>query len=244
VGWGKPERGPISGPPGSGKSTYIRAIERVAQSIGKPVIVIRAKECSAENVITVSMEQSEIIRKISGILHFTTGDGLRPSFDVLAASSCNDISCLKEFIYKKFKQDIATWIEARLAVLEQIFIGDGIIKIPTCLTFYDEIVRRMAMGVLYVARHKITKPVIIDDKLALVTNEPYDDAYIAMMRPSKIAINRFIDTKEMLAFNPIVLSPGGAAGIYRLSRPERYTIIFDHNRWELSRREIEKIAYS
>jgi len=244
VGRGKPERGPISGPPGSGKSTFIRAVERTSQSIGKPIIVIRAKECSAGDAIVVHVEQSEIVRKISGVLHFTAEDGLRPSFDVLAVSQCNDISCLKEFANKKFRQDVAIWVESRLDILERVFIDNGIVKIPTCLTQYDEIVKRLLLGVVYVLRPKISKPIVIDDASSLITNDPYKEAYVAMMRPSKITANRFMDTKELLMYNPIVVAPGGAAGVYRLSRPDRYTIIFDHMRWEIKREDIEKIAYS
>ena len=247
MGRGKPERGPISGPPGSGKSTYIKAIENVAQRVGRPLIVIRSKECSnSDGEIIVQVPQSEIVRKISGVLHFTAGDGLRPSFDVLTAATCDSISCLKEFVSKRFRQDVAIWIEARLDILERVFIGgnDNFVKIPVCLAHYDEIVKRLTLGVLYVLKPKISKPVVVDDASSVIINDPYKEAYIAMMRPSKFTVNRFMDAKEVLAFNPVVLAPGGVAGIYRLSRPDRYTIIFDHFRWEVSRKEVEKIAYS
>ena len=212
--------------------------------MGKSMIIIRSKECSDGEII-VQVPQSEIVRKISGVLHFTAGDGMRPSFDVLtAATSCDSISCLKEFASKRFRQDVAIWIEARLDVLERIFISDNFIKIPTCLAQYDEIVKRLTLGLLYVLRPKISKPIVIDDASSLITNDPYKEAYVAMMRPSKITANRFMDTKELLMYNPIVVAPGGAAGVYRLSRPDRYTIIFDHMRWEIKREDIEKIAYS
>jgi energy-coupling factor transporter ATP-binding protein EcfA2 len=246
VGWGKPERGPISGPPGSGKSTYIKALENIAQQRGKPMIVIRSKECSDGEII-IQAPQSEIIKKISGVLHFTAGgDGLRPSFDLLAVAGCDDLSCLKEFVSRTFKQDVAMWIRARVDMLERIFIGNGgnFIKIPTCLSQYDEIVKRLTIGIIYIMRSKITRPVVVDDMASLIVNDPYKDAYIAMMRPSIISVNRFMDTKELLMFNPIILAPGGAAGVYRLTRPNRYIVIFDHQRWEINRKEVEKIAYS
>jgi energy-coupling factor transporter ATP-binding protein EcfA2 len=244
VGRGKPERGPITGPPGSGKSTFVKALENIVQQRGKPIIVIRSKECSDGEVV-IQIQQSEIVRKISGVLHFTAGDGLRPSFDVLtAATSCDSISCLKEFASKRFRQDVAIWIEARLDVLERVFIDNGIVKIPTCLAQYDEIVKRLLLGLLYILRSKISKPIVIDDASSLITNDPYKEAYVAMMRPSIVTANRFMDTKELLMYNPIVVAPGGAAGVYRLAHPFRYVLIFDHQRWELDRKAVEKIAYS
>lgn len=240
MGRGKPERGPISGPPGTGKTTFIRALENVAQRFLRPLIIIRSKECSDGEFI-IKVPQSEIVRKISGILHFTAGDGLRPSFDIMSSSSCENISCLKEFVAKKFRQDIAIWIEARLDVLER-FVDNELIRIPTCLSSYDEIVKRITLGVLYVLRHKISKPVVIDDASSLIINDPYKEAYIAMMRPSIFTVNRFMDTKEILAFNPVVITPGG--GLYRLARPDKYVILLDHMRWEVRRQDVEKIAYS
>lgn len=214
--------------------------------MGRQIVVIRSKECSDGEIVLKEVSQSELVKKISAVLHFTAGDGLRPSFDALAAAAtgCDTISCLKEYASKRFRQDVAIWVESRLDILERVFIDNGIIKIPTCLAQYDEIVKRLLLGVVYVLRPKILKPVVIDDASSVITNDPYKEAYIAMMRPSKITANRFMDTKELLMFNPIVLAPGGAAGVYRLSRPDRYTILFDANRWEVSRREVEKIAFS
>jgi len=146
-----------------------------------------------------------------------------------------------EHVEKEMRQDIAMWIRARLKLLSS-FINSKV-KVPTCLSNFDEPIKRIAAGLLYALREKITTPVILDDTLSFVLNDAYRQAFVAMMRPFKASINERLDTHRLLSFNPIIITPGGNE-IYRLSRPGRYIVLFDHFRWELSRKDIEKIAYS
>ncbi len=177
------------------------------------------------------------------MLHFTASETLKPSFDVLASISCVDIRCLIENVEKRFKPDIAAWITARLVILNQ-FISGNVIRIPLCLKNYDEIVKRLVLGVTYVARPHISAPYVIDDTAALIVNLLYEEAYVGTMRPYWVVRNKYLETRELLMFNPITITPGGAAGTYRLARPDKYVVIFDHQRWELPRRAVEKIVYS
>jgi len=241
VGRGKPERGPVSGPPGSGKSTFIRALKTVAARNGINLLIIRTKEC-AEEFIEMMISEEFIVKKISTILQFTSsGESFKPAFDVLATYNCSTINCLLEHVEKEMRPDIAMWIKARLKLLSS-FINSKV-KIPVCLSTFDEPVRRIVAGLLYAMREKITTPVILDDALSFVLNDAYRQAFVAMMRPFKVSVNERLDTRQLLSYNPIVITPGGNE-IYRLANPNKYVIFFDHQRWEVSRREIEKIAYS
>jgi energy-coupling factor transporter ATP-binding protein EcfA2 len=241
VGWGKPERGPVSGPPGSGKSTFIRALKNIAEKRNVRLLIIRAKECAAEEFF-VDVPEEFIVKKISTILQFTSsGESFKPAFDVLATYNCSSINCLLDHIEKEMRQDIAMWIRARLRLLSSFI--NGKIKVPLCLSTFDEPVKRVVAGVLYAIREKITMPIILDDTLSFVLNDAYRQAFVAMMRPFKVSINERLDTHRLLAFNPIITTPGGNE-IYRFSRPNKYVILFDNFRWELDRKAVEKIAYS
>jgi hypothetical protein len=125
------------------------------------------------------------------------------------------------------------------------FINGNAIVIPTCITEeYDELARRIIIGLLYVLRSRISVPVVLDDVLSFVVNEVYGEAFSAMMRPYMFSLNRDLQNNEILRFNPVVIVPGGHGGFYRLSEPHRYVILFDENRWSVPKRDIEKIAYS
>ena len=204
-------------------------------------MIIRAKECT-EEFYEVDVSEEFVAKKISTILQFTSsGESFKPAFDVLATYNCSTINCLLEHVEKEMRQDIAMWIRARLKLLSS-FINSKV-KVPTCLSNFDEPIKRIAAGLLYALREKITTPVILDDTLSFVLNDAYRQAFVAMMRPFKASINERLDTHRLLSFNPIIITPGGNE-IYRLSRPGRYIVLFDHFRWELSRKDIEKIAYS
>lgn len=143
---------------------------------------------------------------------------------------------------KYFKNDIAIWITARIKLLSEFVDGNNVV-IPTCLN-EDELIKRLVVGVLYAIRRLIPLPIVIDDILGFVINESYRESFIAMMRPFIVSINRYLDTRDLLQFNPIIIAPGGAGGFYRLARPDKYVVILDGSRWEIPRREIEKLANS
>jgi hypothetical protein len=206
------------------------------------IILISTKDCQ-KNTIRLNIPQSLVAKKISSILHFTAEESLKPSFDILALSRCENLKCIIDYAEKKFRDDVAMWVTTRIEMLGW-FVHDDTIEIPLCLEEFDEISRRLIIGLLYAIRSKINAVIILDDALSFVVNEKYADAFVAMMRPYMFSINKFLETKELLAYNPIVVAPGGSGGLYRLARPDKYVILFDHSRWEIPRREIERIAYS
>jgi len=225
--------------PGTGKSTFIKALEVILQMMGKKALIIRVKDCS-ENYVEILLPEEEVLRHISGVLQFTASDGFKASFDRLAFTSCNNIDCLIEYVEKRYKPDVADWIIPRLLALKR-FVEKDKVKIPTCLKREDELVRRIVVGILYAIRPYITYPVILDDALSFVVNENYRDSFTAMMRPYMISLNRYLLTGDLMTYNPIVVTPGGAAGIYRIAHPYHYVVIFDSFRWEVPRKDIEKI---
>ncbi|MFP3200194.1 MAG: hypothetical protein RXR06_10025 [Thermoproteus sp.] len=210
--------------------------------MGIEIVFISTKDCQ-NATITLSVTESLVAKKISSILHFTAQESLKPSFDILVSSNCKDLKCLVDYAEKKFRDDVAMWIVARIEILQQ-FVHDGTIEIPLCLEEFDEIVRRLIVGLLYAIRSKINVVIILDDALAFVVNESYRDAFVAMMRPYIISVNRYLDTRDFLSFNPVIIAPGGHGGEYRLAHPDRYVIIFDGSRWEVPRREVEELANS
>ncbi len=209
---------------------------------GKKALFIRAKDCS-ESFIKIQVPEKEVVNHISSVLQYTVNDGFRVSFDILSLAECSSIDCLMAFAEKRYREDVSQWVTARLKALKR-FVDNDSVMLPTCLKGTDELIRRIVIGILYAIRPYITYPVILDDVFSFVVNEVYRESFVAMMRPYFLAINRYLETRDLLSYNPIVITPGGAGGAYRLARPDRYVVIFDHQRWELPRKAIEKIAYS
>jgi hypothetical protein len=206
-----------------------------------PVIYIQAKDCT-EKVIELP-GADVIIKKISSLLQFTASDGFKPSFDALSTAECNDLQCLFDIIDKWYKIEVGLWVKARLKMLMR-FISNNKVIIPTCLAQYDELAKRLVIGLLYVLRDKIYAPIMIDDMMSFVTNMMYSDAFSAVMRPYWYTKNRNLTSEEILAHNPIVITPGGQGKIYRIADPYKYVVLFDHYRWKLPRKDIEQIANS
>jgi len=211
------------------------------------VIFIQSKDCNGKinsGKIEIRGAADLVVRRISSILQFTVFEGFKPSFDALSTSDCDSVNCLFEFVEKSFKHEVAIWIKSRLKMLQR-FVMDDTVVIPTCVTEeFDELARRLLIGLLYVLRSKIAVPIVVDDMLSFVVNELYGDAFVAMMRPYKFTLNRDLRSDEVLKFNPVVIAPGGHGGFYRLADPHRYVILFDGERWTVPRRDVEKIAYS
>ena len=185
-----------------------------------------------------------IAKRISSILQFTVSDGFRPSFDALSTSECINLRCLMEFVNKKYKVDVAAWIEPRLKMLMR-FVKDDTVVIPTCLTEeYDELARRLVIGILYALRSRIATPIVIDDMLSFVVNDVYSEAFSAVMRPYMFTKNKNLKNDEILFYNPVIITPSSQGGFYRLAEPSKYVIMFDTERWTVPRKDIEKIARS
>jgi hypothetical protein len=64
----------------------------------------------------------------------------------------------------------------------------------------------------------------------------------AQARPFIISINRCLDAAVLLGYNLVVIAPGGQGGVYRISSPNKYLVLFDSRRFEIDAKEIEKLA--
>jgi hypothetical protein len=228
--------------PGTGKTSLLKALDLILQMMGRKALFIQVKDCT-EGYVEITLPEQEVLGHISGILQFTASDGFKPAFDRLAFTQCSNIDCLISYVEKRYREDVADWIVPRLLALKR-FVDAEKIKIPLCLTRQDELIRRITVGILYAIRPYVTFPIILDDAFSFVVNEAYKESFMAMMRPYMLSLNRYLMTEDLLRFNPAIITPGGAAGIYRIASPDNYVIIFDKHRWEIPRKDVEKIVYS
>jgi hypothetical protein len=231
--------------PGRGKTTFLKAFEKVAKKQIK-VLFLRMKECVDENAeIEIQDLEAKISEKISSILHFTAPNTLRPSFDLLITSGCSNIRCLIEFAEKKFKSDVAMWIVSRLLILEKFFIRGSRLVIPLCLKRYDELIKRLGIGIIYTLREEIQPYyLILDDALSLILNTMYGDVWLVTGRPYTTSLNYFPDVRDLLRFDPVVIAPGSDyGGLYRLTS-DKYIIMYNRQKWELKPEDVYALAKS
>ena len=160
--------------PGTGKTTYLKALEKIMKARGKGALFIRVKDCS-EGYVEIPIPQRTVLQHISGILQFTASDGFKTSFDRLRFVECShsfNVDCLIEYVGKKYREDIADWILPRLLALKQ-YVFEEKVRIPTCLKDEDELVRRLIVGILYAIRPYFALPIVLDDMLSFVVFQPF-----------------------------------------------------------------------
>ncbi len=250
--------GLIAGPPGSGKTTFIRALLKVAKT--DRIVYVQAKECDERYV---EVQESVVLKHIAATLHFTAEKPIMPSIDRLTTMINGSIEALVDAVRSRFKPDIAEWIESRLVMLLQLKHGNSI-RIPTCLRNYDEPYRRLVIGLLYATRPHIAVPIILDDSFAFVLNESYAQAFAAMMRPYLLTVNAYPDARQLLAHSPVVLTPAqtsalprpsptlsawgaqtpGSGKIHRLVEKDKYVILFGGKVEKVKFKDIAALAQS
>ena len=204
--------GVVAGPPGSGKTTFLRAIVNIVSDKSRGIIVVSVKERFNSDLDSVLIPEEVVANGIGGIFHFTV-EGIRPTFDAIAAYKPRTLDEVENILTSKFKMDVAEWGLHRLRIMKQWLVeSNGIryIKVPLYLGDHDELARRLVVGILYVARRHLPYIYIFDDTMAFILNEPYKEAALAMMRPYIAVVNRYLDARETLYHNPYVVTPGGS----------------------------------
>ena len=195
--------GVIAGPPGTGKTTFMLTLAKMTSSL-----YVGVKDTSQQFLEV----PEEVVRdKLSSVLHFTA-IGIRPAFDALTSQYIEHLEDI-ENILGRFKPDIAEWIMVRIRVLKSWIIereGKRYIRVPLALQSYDELARRLVIGILYASRSTIPHVILLDDALAFVTDTQYREAFSAMMRPYIVSVNRYLDARELLMYNPVIITPGGS----------------------------------
>ena len=243
---GQASRGPIFGVPGRGKTTFLNVYAKFAKKQGLKILFLKMKECDDEEKAEIEIRdlEAKISTKISSILHFTAPNTLRPSFDLLITSDCDRIDCLIEFAEKTFRSDVAMWIKPRLIILKKYFIRGDKLIIPLCLKKYDELIRRLEIGIIHTLREEIPLYLILDDALSLILNTMYGDVWLVTSRPYMASFNYFPDVRDMLRFDPVVIAPGSDyGGLYKLTS-DKYIVMYNRQRWELRPDEVYALAKS
>jgi hypothetical protein len=157
-----------------------------------------------------------------------------------------DIGTITKRVEEKLGNDLSLLARVWLENI-QMFIKGNSVLIPRCVRDFvrdlNEIALRLIPGIIVAIRGHIKPPVVLDDIFGFIFgNERNRQWFAAQTRPFIVGINRYLDTEELLRYNPVVITPGGLGGIYRIASPKRYVVLFDSRRFEIDAKEIKKLA--
>jgi energy-coupling factor transporter ATP-binding protein EcfA2 len=241
--------GVVAGPPGSGKTTFMKALQNVAHTMGFQVIFITAGyDCNKRPLITKDTAQ-EVIQHLDTVLHYVadSSDIRIETLKHLVADTARrigtlDIGVITKRVEEKLGHDLSLLARVWLENI-QMFIKGNSVLIPRCVQGFNEIALRLIPGIIAAIRHRTTLPVMLDDIFGFIFDDKRSQQWFAAhARPFIISINRYLDTAELLGYNLVVIAPGGQGGVYRISSPNRYVVLFDSRRFEIDAKEIEKLA--
>jgi hypothetical protein len=156
-----------------------------------------------------------------------------------------DIDTITKRVEEKLGHDLSLLARVWLKNI-QMFIKGNSVLIPRCVRDFVrdfEIALHLIPGIIVAIRNHIKPPVVLDDIFGFIFgNERNRQWFAAQATPFIIGINRYLDTEELLKYNPVVISPGGLGGIYRIASPKKYVVLLDSRRFEIDAKEIKKLA--
>jgi len=242
--WG----GIVAGPPGTGKTTFMKALQNVALTMGLQVIYVAKDYNCNKGPYEVDAAQ-EVIQKLGTVLHYVadSSDIQIDTLMLIVAETAREIGTLDiGVITKRVEEELGHDLSLLARVwLEnvQMFIKGNSVLIPRCVQGFKEIALRLIPGIIVAIRHRTNLPVMLDDIFGFIFGDERSQRWFAAYaRPFIISINRYLDTEELLGYNLVVIPPGGQSGIYRIASPNRYLVLFDSHRFEIDAKEIEKLA--
>jgi Cdc6-like AAA superfamily ATPase len=252
--WG----GVVAGPPGTGKTTFMKALQNVALTMGLQVIYVAEDYNCNKGPYEVDAAQ-EVIQKLGTVLHYVVDryyvadcsdnteiiriDNL---MNIVAETAREigtlDIDTITKRVEEKLGHDLSPLARVWLENI-QMFIKGNSVLIPRCVRHFDEIALHLIPGIIVAIWDRTKPPVVLDDIFGFIFgNERNQQWFAAQTRPFIIGINRYLNTEELLRYNPVVITPGGLGGIYRIASPKRYVVFFDGRRFEIDAKEIKKLA--
>jgi nucleoside-triphosphatase THEP1 len=253
VRWG----GVVAGPPGTGKTTFMKALQNVALTMGLQVIYVAKDYNCNKGPYEVDAAQ-KVISKLGTVLHYVvdryyiadSSDDTKIRIDNLMNNVTEtareigtlDIDTITKRVEEKLGHDLSLLARVWLENI-QMFIKGNSVLIPRCVRDFNEIALRLIPGIIVAIRGHIKPPVVLDDIFGFISDDKRSQQWFAAYaRPFIISINRYLDTEELLRYNPVVITPGGQGGVYRISSPNKYLVLFDSYRFEIDAKEIKKLA--
>ncbi|MFZ8839545.1 MAG: AAA family ATPase [Pyrobaculum sp.] len=195
-----------AGPPGTGKTTFMKALQNVALTMGLQVIYVAEDYNCDKGPYEVDVAQ-KVIQKLDAVLHYVAdryyvADSCDIQIDKLVLIVADtarkigtlDIDTITKRVEEKLGHDLSQLARVWLENI-QMFIKGNSVLIPRCVRDFvrdlNEIALHLIPGIIVAIRDHIKPPVVLDDIFGFIFgNERNRQWFAAQTRPFIIGINR------------------------------------------------------